>query len=87
MKEISRLAVLLSQLPIVQEVEQKQQQVLALRPLSADLEGRITQKLRLEWNFHSNAIEGNPMSYGETVTYLMYGLTAKGKTLKDHLDI
>ena len=87
MKEISRLAVLLSQLPIVQEVEQKQQQVLALRPLSADLEGRIMQKLRLEWNFHSNAIEGNPMSYGETVTYLMYGLTAKGKTLKDHLDI
>ncbi len=77
----------LSLLPIIKIVAEKQQQVAALRPLSADLEGRVLQKLRLDWNYHSNAIEGNPMSYGETVTYLMYGLTAKGKTLKDHLDI
>jgi Fic family protein len=87
MKKWNLLAAKLSELPIVQELTQKQQEVAALRPFSADLEGRIMQKLRLDWNFHSNAIEGNPMSYGETITYLMYGLTAKGKTLKDHLDI
>jgi Fic family protein len=87
MNKFTQLATQLSQLPIIKNVVEKQQQVAALRPLSADLEGRIMQKLRLEWNYHSNAIEGNSMSYGETVTYLMYGLTAKGKTLKDHLDI
>ena len=87
MNKLTQLATQLSQLPIIQNVVDKQRQVAALRPLSADLEGRIMQKLRLEWNYHSNAIEGNALSYGETVTYLMYGLTAKGKTLKDHLDI
>jgi Fic family protein len=87
MDKLTQLARQLSQLPIIQDVVDKQRQVAALRPLSADLEGRIMQKLRLEWNYHSNAIEGNALSYGETVTYLMYGLTAKGKTLKDHLDI
>jgi Fic family protein len=87
MNKFTQLATQLSQLPIIQDVVEKQRQVAALRPLSVDLEGRIMQKLRLEWNYHSNAIEGNALSYGETVTYLMYGLTAKGKTLKDHLDI
>ena len=87
MNKLSQIAESLSQLPIVQELIDKQKQVTAMRPLSSDLEGRIMQKLRLEWNFHSNAIEGNTMTFGETVTYLMYGLTAKGKTLKDHLDI
>lgn len=87
MNKLTQLATQLTQLPIIQVVVEKQRQVAVLRPLSADLEGRIMQKLRLEWNYHSNAIEGNALSYGETVTYLMYGLTAKGKTLKDHLDI
>ncbi len=87
MENLTQLAIQLSQLQSVTDLEQLQQQVAALRPLSAELEGRIMQKLRLDWNYHSNAIEGNPMTYGETVTYLMYGLTAKGKTLKDHLDI
>jgi Fic family protein len=87
MDKLTQIARSLSQLPTVQDLNSKQKAVAALRPLSAELEGRIMQKLRLEWNYHSNAIEGNPMSYGETVTYLMYGLTAKGKTLKDHLDI
>ena len=87
MNTFTEIAIQLSQLPIIKEVAEKQRLVATLRPLSTELEGRIMQKLRLEWNYHSNAIEGNAMSYGETVTYLMYGLTAKGKTLKDHLDI
>ncbi|MDJ1495019.1 Fic family protein [Cytophagaceae bacterium DM2B3-1] len=45
------------------------------------------QKFRLDWNYHSNAIEGNSLDYGETVAFLMHGLTAKGKPFKDHLDI
>lgn len=58
-----------------------------MRPLPPEVEGRIMQKLRLDWNYNSNAIEGNLLSYGETVAFLMEGITAKGKPLKDHLDI
>ncbi len=48
---------------------------------------RAFQKLKLHWNYHSNAIEGNQLTYGETVALLMHGVTAKGKSLKDHLDV
>ena len=59
----------------------------SFRPLSPELEKRIMQKFRLDWNYHSNNIEGNQLTYGETKTFLLHGITAKGKTLKDHLDI
>ena len=59
----------------------------ALRPLDAEQEARVMQKFRLDWNYHSNSIEGNSLTYGETIAFLMEGLTAKGKPFKDHLDI
>lgn len=59
----------------------------AMRPLDKDTEGRIQQKFRLDWNFHSNNIEGNSLTFGETKTFLLHGITADGKPLKDHLDI
>jgi Fic family protein len=76
-----------SDLPILEETDRLRSEIDKLRPLPPEVEQRILQKLRLEWNYHSNAIEGNTLSYGETVAFLMHGLTAKGKPLKDHLDI
>lgn len=87
MKKYTALAEILSLLPFVEDVENGKKKLDALRPLSQEAEGRVMQKLRLDWNFHSNAIEGNKLTYGETYTFLMHGLTAKGKPLKDHLDI
>jgi Fic family protein len=76
-----------SEADILQRVDELKKQIDALRPLPPDVEGRVMQKLRLDWNYHSNAIEGNRLSYGETIAFLMEGITAKGKPLKDHLDI
>lgn len=72
---------------ILGEVDALKKQIDEIRPLPEDVEGKVMQKLRLDWNYHSNAIEGNRLSYGETVAFLMEGITAKGKPLKDHLDI
>lgn len=77
----------LSLLPILNDLTDLKQELDSLKPLSQEVEGRVMQKIRLEWNYHSNAIEGNKLTYGETYSFLMYGLTAKGKPLKDHLDI
>lgn len=77
----------LSGLEFVTELDQIKAEIDAHRPLPKETEERIMQKLRLDWNYHSNAIEGNQLDYGETVAFLMHGITAKGKTLKDHLDI
>ncbi|AMJ66805.1 Fic family protein [Hymenobacter sp. PAMC 26628] len=59
----------------------------ALRPLSAEQEQRVLQKFRLDWNYNSNAIEGNSLTLGETRSLLLHGLTAAGKPMRDHLDI
>ncbi|TAE00845.1 MAG: Fic family protein [Bacteroidetes bacterium] len=77
----------LSQLPIIEKIDTMKAKIDAIKPISLEKEAKIMQKMRLDWNFHSNAIEGNSLDYGETVTFLMHGLTAKGKPLKDHLDI
>lgn len=76
-----------SKAPILQEVDALKKQIDDMRPLPPDVEERVMQKLRLDWNYNSNAIEGNKLSYGETTALLMHGITAKGKPLKDHLDI
>jgi Fic family protein len=52
----------LSQLPFLEEVSRKKKELDALRPFSQEVEGRVMQKLRLEWNYHSNAIEGNKLT-------------------------
>lgn len=58
-----------------------------LRPLLSDAEQRIMQKFRLDWNYHSNSLEGNALTYGETRVFLLHHITAQGKPLKDHLEI
>ena len=72
---------------ILDEIERLKNELDALRPLPPDVMGRIGQKLRIEWNYHSNAIEGNSLTLGETRSLILHGLTARGKPLRDHLDI
>ncbi|MCX6877624.1 MAG: Fic family protein [Verrucomicrobia bacterium] len=56
----------------------------ALQPLSPENERRLWQKLRLEWNYHSNHIEGNTLTYGETVLLLLHGQTHGNHTLREY---
>ncbi|MFT3991724.1 MAG: Fic family protein [Luteolibacter sp.] len=56
----------------------------ALHPLSPENERRLWQKLRLEWNYHSNHIEGNTLTYGETVLLLLHGQTHGNHTLREY---
>ena len=58
-----------------------------LRPLPLNVLAQVEQKLRLESNYHSNAIEGNTLTLGETRSLILHGLTAHGKPLRDHLDV
>jgi Fic family protein len=57
------------------------------RPFKPDVEKRIMQKLRLDWNYHSSHIEGNQLTYGETKALILFGTTAQAKPLKDHLEM
>jgi len=48
--------------------------------------GNIFTKFKAFWTADSNAIEGSQLTRGETLLFLMRGLTIGGKTVKDHLD-
>jgi Fic family protein len=59
----------------------------SLRPIDPETEAIIMQKFRLDWNYHSNHLEGNALTYGETKALLLFNITAQGKPLKDHIEV
>ncbi len=56
------------------------------RPLNKEQQEARYEKLRLDWTYNSNAIEGNSLTLGETAFYLREGLTSEGKPLIDYLE-
>ncbi len=55
-------------------------------PNGSDLWQIILQKMRADWTYHSNAIEGSTLTQGDTLFFLQEGLTVEGKPFKDFLD-
>ena len=72
---------------VLPQAEQLKSELDSLRPLNSEAEARIMQKFRLDWNYHSNNLEGNSLTYGETKALILFGITAQGKPLKDHFEI
>ena len=72
---------------ILESIDRLKQELDALRPLAPEVTGQVEQKLRIESNYHSNALEGNTLTLGETRSLILYGLTARGKPMREHLDI
>lgn len=46
----------------------------------------IAKKLKVDWTYHSNGIEGSTLTLGETLFFISEGLTVEGKPFKDFLD-
>ena len=55
--------------------------------ISETRKAEVLKQLRAVWTHDSTAIEGNTLSLGDTMAVLEYGLTVKGKPLKDHQDV
>lgn len=72
--------------PLVKAVELKKT-LDSLRPIDKEREAIIMQKFRLDWNYNSNSLEGNSLTFGETKALILFGITAQGKPLKDHFEI
>ena len=57
---------------------------LTAQPLPVENEGRLWQRLRIEWNYNSNHIEGNTLTYGETLLLLIHGRTRGEHLLREY---
>ncbi len=57
----------------------------SFEPLNAEGQNLLWEKYRLEWNFNSNHIEGNTMTYGQTELLLRLGddFRAQNNSLRD----
>lgn len=72
---------------LLAEVDRKKAALDSRRPLSAATVASIRQAVRLDWTYHSNALEGNTLTLRETQVVLE-GLTiGGGKTLREHLEV
>ncbi|WP_456088456.1 Fic family protein [Parabacteroides sp.] len=56
----------------------------ALQPLKPEDEKRLDRKFRLEFNYNSNHLEGNTLTYGQTKLLFMFGETSGSASLKDY---
>ena len=56
-------------------------------PISNDLLQKINYKFRLDWNYHSNKMEGGTLTFEETRSVMMAQLEIHGKPLRDVLEM
>ena len=56
---------------------------LFLQPLKNEDQLRLNQKFMLEFNYNSNHIEGNTLTYGQTEMLLMFGKVVDEANMKD----
>jgi Fic family protein len=68
------------------ELDKLKRRLDALRPIDAQMLRAIREKFRLEWTYHSNALEGNPLTLSETSFFIREGLTSKGRPLSAYLE-
>ena len=65
------------------QLEKTYHQWLNAQPLSADDEKRLKHKFMLDFNYNSNHIEGNTLTYGQTEVLLLLGEVVGSAKMKD----
>ena len=71
---------------LMREIDDLQARIDEKKPMQPDRWQAVTDKLKMEWTYDSNAIEGSSLTLGETIFFLREGLTVEGKPLKDFVD-
>ncbi len=69
---------------LLQHIEKLKSDLKKLEPISFENKQRLDKKLRLEWNYNSNHMEGNTLTYGETELLLIFDLTKGNHELREY---
>ncbi len=72
---------------ILQRIQEKLVLLNKARPFPPYLVNKLREQFSIEMNYNSNAIEGNTLTLRETMLVLQQGITVKGKSLEDHLEV
>ena len=72
---------------ILIEIEKLKTELDSYNPIRLDRLQKINYKLRLDWNYHSNKIEGGTLTFEETRSVMMEQLEIHGKPLRDVMEM
>jgi Fic family protein len=69
---------------LLEHIDKLKKQLAQLQPLSAENQQWLDKKFRMEWNFNSNHIEGNTLTYSETELLLIFDQTKGNHELREY---
>ncbi len=69
------------------KIEELYQEWQSVQPLKEEDARRLNQKFMLEFNYNSNHIEGNTLTYGQTELLLLFGKVVDAANMKDLEDM
>jgi len=72
---------------IEKEIEKNLNAINKLRFNLADWNKELMEKVKIDFTFYSNKIEGNALTYGETIEILKKGIQPKQRSLQDIFNI
>jgi len=68
-------------------IEQLYAEWQSLQPLKDEYQQRLNRKFMLEFNYNSNHLEGNTLTYGQTEALLLFGRVNESAKMKDLEDM
>ena len=72
---------------LLEKIDSLRQQLAKLKPLKREDEERLWKKFRLEWNYNSNHIEGNTLTYGQTELLILFGKTTGDHDIREYQEM
>lgn len=68
----------------ISEIEDLKSELESFGNIAPEILRKVENKIRLEFNYNSNHIEGNTLTYGETQMLLMFGNASGDHNLRDY---
>lgn len=69
---------------VLKEIDALVAELKSLLPMKKEDEERLWRKFRLEWNYNSNHIEGNTLTYGQTELLLIFDKTTGDHDMREY---
>lgn len=69
---------------VLAEIDLLKAKLDSLLPMKREDEERLWKKFRLEWNYNSNHIEGNTLTYGQTELLLIFDKTTGDHDMREY---
>ena len=69
---------------LIRKIDNLVETLAALKPIKAEYKSVFDQKIRLEFSYNSNHIEGNTLTYGETKLLLLFDKTTGNHDLREY---